>query len=64
MQSVKSQSTLVKPNQFLLEGYDIEISYETTSFTGTPRFSLTYQGQTLSFAGEDFRWTVASLVRW
>lgn len=55
MQSVKSRSTLVKPNQFLLEGYDIEVSYETTSFTGTPRFSLTRQGQALSFAGEDIQ---------
>lgn len=55
MQSVKSQSTLVKPNQFLLSGYDIEISYETTSFTGTPRFSLTRQGQTLNFTSEEIQ---------
>jgi hypothetical protein len=41
MQSVKPQTTLVKPNQFLLSGYDIEISSETASFTNTPRLSLT-----------------------
>ncbi len=52
-QSLKVQPTLVKPNQFLLAGYDIEISYETTSFTGTPRFSITRQGQTLNFSGEE-----------
>ncbi len=55
MQSVKTQPTLVKPNRFLLSGYDIEISYETTSFTGTPRFSLTRQGQTLNFTSEDIQ---------
>ena len=55
MQSVKPQSTLVQPNQFLLKGYDIEISYETTSFTGTPRLSLTRQDQTLNFTGEEIK---------
>jgi hypothetical protein len=48
-----SQPLLAEPNQFRLKGYDIEISYDTTSFTGTPRFSLIRQGQTLNFsAGE------------
>jgi hypothetical protein len=55
MQSTQLQPTLVKPNQFLLTGYDVEISYETTSFTGTPRFSLTRQGQTLNFTGEEIQ---------
>ena len=55
MQSAKPQSTLIQPNQFLLEGYDIELSYETTSFTGTPRLSLTRQGQTLNFTGEEIK---------
>ena len=55
MQSVKPQSTLVQPNQFLLKGYDIEISYETTSFTGTPRLSLTRQDRTLNFTGEEIK---------
>ncbi len=55
MQSTQRQPTLVKPNQFLLAGYDLEISYETTSFTGTPRFSLTRQGQTLNFSGEEIQ---------
>ncbi len=55
MQSAKPQSTLIQPNQFLLKGYDIEISYETTSFTGTPRLSLTRQDQTLNFTGEEIK---------
>lgn len=53
MQSVQVQPTLIKPNQFLLDGYNLEVSYETTSFTGTPRFSVTRQGQTLNFTGEE-----------
>jgi len=31
MTSLQSQPVLVQPNQFLLAGYGIEISYETTS---------------------------------
>jgi hypothetical protein len=46
---------LVEPNQYFLQGYDIGISYETTSFTGTPRFSYTRQGQTLNFVGEEIQ---------
>ncbi len=55
MTSLQSQPVLVQPNQFLLGGYDIGISYETTSFTGTPRFSFTRQGQTLNFSGEEIQ---------
>jgi hypothetical protein len=55
MTSVQSQPVLVQPNQFLLAGYGIEISYETTSFTGTPRFSFTRQGQTLNFSGGEIQ---------
>jgi hypothetical protein len=53
MTSVQLRPTLVKPNQFLLGGYDIEISYETNSITGTPRFSLTRQGSTQNFIDEE-----------
>jgi len=53
MQSVQVHPTLIKPNQFLLDGYNLEVSYETTSFTGTPRVSVTRQGQTLNFTGEE-----------
>ncbi len=55
MTSVQAQPVLVQPNQFLLKGYDIEISYETTSFTGTPRFLFTRQGQTLNFSGKEIQ---------
>jgi hypothetical protein len=55
MASLKSQPLLAEPNQFRLKGYDIEISYDTTSFTGTPRFSLIRQGQTLNFSGGEIQ---------
>jgi hypothetical protein len=55
MTSLQSQPVLVQPNQFLLAGYGIEISYETTSFTGTPRFSITRQGQTQNFSGGEIQ---------
>jgi hypothetical protein len=55
MTAVQPQPILIQPNQFLLRGFDTEISYETTSFTGTPRFSLTRQGQTLNFSGEEIK---------
>lgn len=63
MQSMQSQPVLVQPNQFLLAGYDIDISYETTSFTGTPRFSVTRQGQTLNFTGEEIQLESSQLGR-
>jgi hypothetical protein len=50
MASQQSKPVLAEPNQFRLKGYDIEISYDTTSFTATPRFSLIRQGQTLNFS--------------
>jgi len=53
--SLKPQPLLAEPNQFRLKGYDIEISYDTTSFTATPRFSLIRQGQTLNFSGGEIQ---------
>jgi hypothetical protein len=55
MTSVQTQPVLVQPNQFLLNGDSIRIAYETTSFTGTPRFSITRGSQTLNFVGEEIR---------
>jgi hypothetical protein len=55
MTSAQVQSVVVQPNQFLLSGDGIRIAYETTSFTGTPRFSITRGSQTLNFAGEEIR---------
>ncbi|WP_019500701.1 hypothetical protein [Pseudanabaena sp. PCC 6802] len=53
MTSVQAQPVLVQPNQFILSGYGIGVTYETTSFTGTPRFSFTRGSQTLNFVGEE-----------
>jgi hypothetical protein len=55
MTALQPQPILIQPNQFLLKGYDTEISYATTSFTGTPRFSFTRQGQMLNFSGEEIK---------
>jgi hypothetical protein len=55
MTSLQPQSVLVQPNQFLLRGYDIEISYETTSFVGTPRLSFIRQEQILNFSGKEIQ---------
>lgn len=45
----------VIPNSFQLHGYDIGVSYDTTSATGDPRFTYTRRGETLSFRGEQIR---------
>jgi hypothetical protein len=55
MTSIQPQPVLIQPNQFILSSYDIGITYETTSLTGTPRFSYTRHGQTLNFAGEEIQ---------
>lgn len=52
MTSAQVQPVL-EPNQFLLSGDGIRISYETTSFTSTPRFSIIRGSQTLNFVGEE-----------
>lgn len=46
---------LVSPNQFHLSGYDTEIAYSTTSFTGVPQLTYKTQGQTLNFRGEQIQ---------
>jgi hypothetical protein len=46
---------LFEPTQFLLEGYGIGITYETTSFQGAPRFSLVRQGQNFNFSGAEIQ---------
>jgi hypothetical protein len=55
MASVQLQPNIVQPNQFHLDGYDIEISYMTTSFTGVPLFTLIRQGKTLNFSGVEIQ---------
>lgn len=45
----------VTPNSFQLRGYDIGVSYDTTSFTGEARLAFTRRGETLKFSGEQIR---------
>jgi hypothetical protein len=55
MTSVQSPSVLVQPNQFLLGGYDIKITYETTSIVGVPQLTYQDRSQTLNFRGDQIR---------
>ncbi len=56
-----AQPALAEPTQFILAGYDIEITYETTSFVGTPRFSIVRHGQNLDFSGEEIQVEITQL---
>jgi hypothetical protein len=47
----------VIPNSFRLHGYDISVSYDTTSVTGDPRFIYTRRSELLSFRGDQIRVT-------
>jgi hypothetical protein len=55
MTSAQSRPIVIQPNQFIAGGYNIGITYETTSLTGTPRLSYTRQGQTVTFTGEEIQ---------
>lgn len=50
-----TQRILVQPNVFELGGYNTQISYSTTSFTGVPQLTYTNRGQTLSFSGAEIQ---------
>lgn len=52
---MSTQPVLIQPNQFQLEGYDTEITYSTTSFTGVPQLTYSSRGQTLNFSGEQIQ---------
>jgi hypothetical protein len=45
----------VTPNSFQLHGYDIGVSYDTTSATGEARLTYTRRGETFNFRGEQIR---------
>ena len=45
----------VTPNSFQLRGYDISVSYATTSITGDPRLTYTRRSETLNFSGTQIR---------
>jgi len=44
-----------RPNFFILESKDIEITYAVTSISGKPLLTYQYKGKTMSFLGEDIR---------
>jgi hypothetical protein len=43
----------LQPNQFELQGYDIQITYSTTSITGEPRFNFSDRVESRSFSGDE-----------
>jgi hypothetical protein len=53
MSSAQLQPGLIQATQFTVGGYQFGITYETTSRTGTPQFSFTYQAQTWNFVGKE-----------
>jgi hypothetical protein len=55
MTLAQEQPVLVQPNQFVLGGYDISITYETTSFAGVPQLTYKDRSQTLNFRGEQIQ---------
>ena len=52
----KSQAVQrIEPNKFELQGYDIQITYSTTSFKGVPQFTFSGRGRELTFSGSDIK---------
>ena len=52
----KSQAVQrIEPNKFELQGYDIQITYSTTSFAGVPQFTFSGRGRELTFSGSDIK---------
>ncbi|KAF3889396.1 MULTISPECIES: hypothetical protein [Nostocales] len=47
-------STL-EPNLFELQGYDLQVTYSTSSFTGEPLFTFTTHNQNLNFSGSEIQ---------
>jgi hypothetical protein len=47
----------VTPNSYQLHGYDVGVSYDTTSITGEARLTYTRRGETFNFRGEQIRVT-------
>jgi len=45
----------LEPNQFTLEGYDTQITYSASSFSGVPQFSFSDRVETRSFSGAEIR---------
>lgn len=50
-----TQPILIQPNVFELGGYNTQISYSTTSFTGVSQLTYINRGETLNFRGEEIQ---------
>jgi hypothetical protein len=50
-----AQAVVVQPNVFDLQGYNTQISYSSTSFTGAAELTYVSDGVTLKFRGDDIR---------
>ncbi len=46
---------VAQPNVFQLQGYNTQISYSITSFTGVPELIYVSRGETLSFRGDEIQ---------
>jgi hypothetical protein len=46
---------IVQPNLFVLQGYNTQITYSTTSIVGVPQLTYTNRGQTLNFRGNEIQ---------
>jgi hypothetical protein len=49
------QTQFAEPNQYVLSGKHIHVSYTTTSIDGKPHFSYQDTHQTLNFSGDEIR---------
>lgn len=45
----------LEPTRYHLQGYDTEITYETTSFTGEPRFNFVNSVENRQFSGDEIQ---------
>jgi len=45
----------IRPNNFVLKGQDMTITYETTSISGQPLLTGQYKGKALNFMGGNIR---------
>lgn len=54
--NAKSQAVQrLEPNLFELQGYDIQITYSTSSIKGVPQFTFLGRGRELTFSGSDIK---------
>jgi hypothetical protein len=52
---LQSHAQEAVPNSYQFQGNNLSITYDTTSFTGEPRFNYRDRKRTLNFAGDEIR---------